>query len=360
MSKLLMIGTGPVAIQLANICYLKSDYEIDMVGRASTSEKSKRLYQAYKKEKQFEVKIQNEAHQHLEGKFEINRLYKDVKNVKGEYETVVMACTADAYYDTLQQLSLETLQSVKHVILISPTFGSQMIVEQFMSKFSQDIEVISFSTYLGDTRIVDKEAPNHVLTTGVKKKLYMGSTHSNSTMCQRISALAEQLKIQLEVVESPLHAETRNSSLYVHPPLFMNDFSLKAIFEGTDVPVYVYKLFPEGPITMTLIREMRLMWKEMMAILQVFRVPSVNLLQFMVKENYPVRPETLDEGDIEHFEILPDILQEYLLYVRYSAILIDPFSQPDENGHYFDFSAVPFKQVYKNEQDVVQIPRMPS
>ncbi len=49
MSKLLMIGTGPVAIQLANICYLKSDYEIDMVGRASTSEKSKRLYQAYKK-----------------------------------------------------------------------------------------------------------------------------------------------------------------------------------------------------------------------------------------------------------------------------------------------------------------------
>ncbi|HEI6446684.1 TPA: staphylopine dehydrogenase CntM [Staphylococcus aureus] len=360
MSKLLMIGTGPVAIQLANICYLKSDYEIDMVGRASTSEKSKRLYQAYKKEKQFEVKIQNEAHQHLEGKFEINRLYKDVKNVKGEYETVVMACTADAYYDTLQQLSLETLQSVKHVILISPTFGSQMIVEQFMSKFSQDIEVISFSTYLGDTRIVDKEAPNHVLTTGVKKKLYMGSTHSNSTMCQRISALAEQLKIQLEVVESPLHAETRNSSLYVHPPLFMNDFSLKAIFEGTDVPVYVYKLFPEGPITMTLIREMRLMWKEMMAILQAFRVPSVNLLQFMVKENYPVRPETLDEGDIEHFEILPDILQEYLLYVRYTAILIDPFSQPDENGHYFDFSAVPFKQVYKNEQDVVQIPRMPS
>ena len=34
------------------------------------------------KEKQFEVKIQNEAHQHLEGKFEINRLYKDVKTLR--------------------------------------------------------------------------------------------------------------------------------------------------------------------------------------------------------------------------------------------------------------------------------------
>ncbi|MGT0202602.1 hypothetical protein ACVNPX_12260 [Staphylococcus aureus] len=39
----------------------------------------------------------------------------------------------------------------------------------------------------------------------------MGSTHSNSTMCQRISALAEQLKIQLEVVESPLHAAKRET-----------------------------------------------------------------------------------------------------------------------------------------------------
>ncbi len=56
MSKLLMIGTGPVAIQLANICYLKSDYEIDMVGRASTSEKSKRLYQAYKKKNNLKSK----------------------------------------------------------------------------------------------------------------------------------------------------------------------------------------------------------------------------------------------------------------------------------------------------------------
>ncbi len=78
----------------------------------------------------------------------------------------------------------------------------------------------------------------------------------------------------------------------------------------------------------------------------------------MVKENYPVRPETLDEGDIEHFEILARYLTRSAL-CKIHAILIDPFSQPDENGHYFDFSAVPFQE-YKNEQDVVQIPRMPS
>ncbi|RIO62891.1 DUF2338 family protein, partial [Mammaliicoccus sciuri] len=46
--------------------------------------------------------------------------------------------------------------------------------------------------------------------------------------------------------------------------------------------------------------------------------------------------------------------------VRYTAILIDPFSEPDQHGRYFDFSAVPIKQLYENEQGVVHIPRMPS
>ncbi len=67
------------------------------------------------------------------------------------------------------------------------------------------------------------------------------------------------------------------------------------------------------------------------------KVPSVNLLKFMVKENYPIRYETMREVDIENFENLPAIHQEYLLYVRYTAILIDPFSNPDDRGAYFDF-----------------------
>ena len=47
----------------------------------------------------------------------------------------------------------------------------------------------------------------------------------------------------------------------------------------------------------------------------------------MVKENYPIRDETMREVDIESFENLSAIHQEYLLYVRYTAILIDPFSE---------------------------------
>ena len=66
------------------------------------------------------------------------------------------------------------------------------------------------------------------------------------------------------------------------------------------------------------------------------------------------------EREINQFEDLPAIHQEYLLYVRYTAILIDPFSEPDSNGHYFDFSAVPYKRLYIDEEGVTHIPRMPS
>ncbi|MEB7754562.1 staphylopine biosynthesis dehydrogenase [Staphylococcus pseudoxylosus] len=360
MSKMLIIGTGPVAIQLANLCHITTDKQIDMVGRASTSLKSKKLFQVYQNDKYFEVKTQNDAHKQIAGRFQINHLYADIQDVKGVYDTIIMACTADAYQSTLAQLSTATLEKVKHILLVSPTFGSQMIVEQHMANFNKDIEVISFSTYLGDTRLYDTEQPNHVVTTGLKSKLYVGSNLDHSATIVFLKGVFEQFHIVLTDMPTPLHAETRNSSLYVHPPLFMNDFSLKVIFEGTEVPVYVYKLFPEGPITMTLIHEMRLMWTEMMTILAEFSMPSVNLLEFMVKENYPVRPETLADDDVYSFEKLPAIHQEYLLYVRYTAILIDPFSEPDQHGRYFDFSAVPIKQLYENEQGVVHIPRMPS
>lgn len=360
MSNVLIIGSGPVAIQLAQLWTQASAEMIDIVGRASTSQKSLAVYNGYHRDGAFTVATQSEAHQQLAGQCQIRQFYTDIKEVTQAYDTLILACTADAYRSMLLQLAPKTLQQVKHIILVSPTLGSHMMIEQLLSDINPDVEIISFSTCLGDTRVTDANQPQRVLTTGVKSKLFIGSNKTSSKMIRQLKTWFGRLHIQLVVMETPLQAEVHNSSLYVHPPLFMNDFSLTAIFETSDVPVYVYKLFPEGPITMTLIREMRQMWQEMMAILQQLSVPSVNLLKFMVKENYPVHPETLDDTDIEHFESLPTIHQEYLLYVRYTAILIDPFSQPDDNGRYFDFSAVPFKSLYQNEQGVVHIPRMPS
>lgn len=360
MSNILIIGSGPVAIQLAQLCDRLSKHEIDMVGRASTSKKSMDVYQGYQQAGVFKVTTQNDIHHPFSGQFQIRHFYQDIQQIDQSYDVIILACTADAYRPMLQQLAPTILQHMKHIILVSPTFGSHMMITQLLTDINTDFEIISFSTYLGDTRVVDTSQPHRVLTTAVKSKLFVGSNKPSSKLIRQLQTWFNTLQIQLEVMDTPLQAEIHNSSLYVHPPLFMNDFALKTIFEGTDVPVYVYKLFPEGPITMALIREMRQMWQEMMMILQKLSAPSVNLLKFMVKENYPVRPETLSESDINQFEDLPSIHQEYLLYVRYTAILIDPFSKPDQDGRYFDFSAVPFKQLYQNEQGVVHIPRMPS
>lgn len=360
MNKILVAGTGPVGVQLAHIANEYTKSLVSMVGRATASSKSKKFYDAYQEEGQIDIHIQNEKHNSLSGQTKLKNIYKDYESVEDTYDVLVMACTANAYRDVLVSLPRKAISTLKCIILVSPTFGSHIIVRQLMEDINLNIEVISFSTYLGDTRVPNTEQPNHVLTTGVKENVYIGSTFEESKVINEIKGIFQKIDIQLTLVESPFIAESRNSSLYVHPALFMNEFALNTIFYGNDIPVYVYKLFPEGPITMTLIREMRLMWQEVMNILKSLNLPTLNLLKFMVKENYPLRLETMNEQDIERFETLTNIHQEYLLYVRYTGILIDPFSKPNDKGEYFDFSAVPFHFIYKNDEGVTQIPRMPS
>src|SRR5690606_17700105 len=141
--------------------------------------------------------------------------------------------------------------------------------------------------------------------------------------------------------------------------LFMNDFSLGVIFGQTALPKYVYKLFPEGPITATLISEMLCQWKEISALVRMLGAKPLNLLQFMVDDNYPIRPESIARNHIDDFAKLDPIHQQYLLYIRYASLLIDPYSEPDREGKYFDFSAVPLRSVFINHEGAWDIPRMP-
>lgn len=154
MSNVLIIGSGPVGVQLAQICHQLSIKDIDMVGRATTSEKSLAVYNGYQHDGMFKVTTQNEAHSQFAGEFRIRRFYKDIQHVNQLYDTILLACTADAYCSMLRQLDSNILQKVKHIILVSPTFGSHMMIEQLMKDKNEDVEVISFSTYLGDTRVI--------------------------------------------------------------------------------------------------------------------------------------------------------------------------------------------------------------
>lgn len=356
--RVLILGTGPTSIQLALNFKKQFNCYVGIVGRKSA--RSENFFTAIKESNGLvHVNVQNEKHKNMQGTCIIDQVYEGYETIEGNWDTVILSVTTDAYIEVLKQIEANILNQVKCMILISPTFGSNNLINNYMTNFNTNLEIISFSTYCGDTRFIQGKPSDNVLTTGVKKKIYLGSTHYPSDNVNKLSKMYEQLGIDIETMVSPIEAETRNISLYVHPPLFMNNFSLNEIFENNNNRKYVYKIYPEGPINQYLIRNMLAQWKEIMNILSHINIEGINLLKFMVDDNYPLKPESLSRDDIDDFNHLDTIHQEYLLYIRYTSLLIDPFSQPDKEGKYFDFSAVPFRKLFINKEGYLDIPRMP-
>ncbi|MBT2292744.1 opine metallophore biosynthesis dehydrogenase [Paenibacillus albidus] len=356
--RILLLGTGPASVQLAVTFKKHLKCQLGIAGRKSV--RSADFFRSLEQnEDLIHASIQNEQHRVMAGTCRIDQVFQGYETIEGNWDTLIFAVTTDAYIEVLQQINDKLLQNVNCMVLISPTFGSGSLVRHYMRSVNPAVEVISFSTYYGDTRWMHGRVSNHVITTGVKNKICLGSTHPSSGHLNRLNEVMKHSGIALNVLESPFEAETRNISLYVHPPLFMNDYALSAIFEETDIPRYVYKLYPEGPITQEVIRDMLAQWKEIMDITDKLSIQRLNLLQFMTDDNYPVRPESLSRQDIESFGQLERIHQEYLLYIRYTSLLIDPFSQPDQEGKYFDFSAVPIRAMFINNEGCLDIPRMP-
>ncbi|MGM0829240.1 MAG: opine metallophore biosynthesis dehydrogenase [Bacillota bacterium] len=356
--RVLVIGTGPASLQLCMIVKKHLGCEVGLAGRNSV--RSESFFQSLEMNgNQIRVSVQNHQNERLQGECLIDHVYRGLDTIRGEWDVVVLAVTTDAYLDVLHTIPREVFKGVRSIVLVSPTFGSNSLVKHDLADVQPEAEIISFSTYLGDTRWMERDPSHHIVTTAVKKKLYIGSTHRQSKTVQSLISLGQELGVALVQTESPLEAETRNISLYVHPPLFMNDVTLQEIFDAGPSMKYVYKLYPEGPITQHLIRDMLAQWQEMMEILKRVNIKPLNLLRFMTDDNYPVRLESLPRSDIEEFEQLDSIHQEYLLYIRYTSLLIDPFSTPDEAGRYFDFSAVPIRKMYRNLEGELDIPRMP-
>ena len=90
------------------------------------------------------------------------------------------------------------------------------------------------------------------------------------------------LGIEAERTSHPIEAESRSITTYVHPPLFLNSFSLQEIFSLTRSSKYMYKLYPEGPITPDAIRSMVRLWKEISSILVKFGAEPVIIVAVFV------------------------------------------------------------------------------
>jgi hypothetical protein len=356
--RVLIAGTGPTSVQLAVLMKNRLGCAVGIAGRES--HRSGTFFSALAQSGGvLRVDVQNSAHRELAGECGVDEVFRCYESVTGEWRTLVLTVTADAYVAVLDRLDRRVLQQLGCVVLVSPTFGSNSLVRNYLRRQGANAEVVSFSSYLGDTRWWDGSPSPHALTAGVKRRLYLGSSHGRAGDVEGLCALHERLGIAVDVMDRPVEAESRNISLYVHPPLFMNELSLNAVFLEPGPTKYVYKLFPEGPITPSLIRDMVAQWKELTALVGKVGGTGVNLLRFMVEDSYPVRPESVRPEDIDRFEQLPVIHQEYLVYVRYASLLVDPFSEPDENGRYFDFSAIPIRPIFVDSAGRWDVPRMP-
>ncbi|AOY74582.1 opine metallophore biosynthesis dehydrogenase [Clostridium formicaceticum] len=357
--RVLILGTGPTTIQIAVNFKNKFDCIIGIAGRESAN--AKQFYQElYENKNKVRVHVQNEEHAFLSGECHIDYVFEGYETVQGEWDTIILAVTNDAYISVIRQLDSALMKGIACIVLVSPTIGSNSLVSNFLRKMNCSVEVISLSTYYAATkRTKEKHASVEVLTKGVKKKIYIGSTNKASEACRHLSELLHQLSITVELMKNPYEAESRNVSIYVHPPIFMNNFSLDVIFGNEKVVKYAYKFYPEGPITQYILRDLLKQWEEITKVLNCFNIERFNLLKFMNDDNYPVKTQSLSREDIENFTTFNTIKQEYLLYIRYTALLIDPFSTPDKEGKYFDFSAVPIQKAYQNQEGYWNVPRMP-
>jgi hypothetical protein len=357
LGNVLIAGTGPTAVQTA-VLIGRLEGAVGIVGRESV--RSAAFFTSLAETGgALRVDVQNDQHQALAGDCRLDRWFRGYSTVTGEWNTLILTVTADAYVPVLRQLDRRVLARLDRIILLSPTLGSSSLVREYAVQEGANPEVISFSSYLGDTRWPGGTPGSTVLTAGVKRRIYVGSTTPASHALDRLRTLHEAVGVTAEILDLAIEAESRNISLYVHPALFMNDVTLGAVFVEPEPTTYVYKLFPEGPITPALIRTMVAMWQELTAVVVALGGTGVNLLAFMLEDSYPVRPESISAADVVAFESLPTIHQEYLVYVRYASLLIDPFSEPDREGRYFDFSAVPIRPIFRNATGEWDVPRMP-
>lgn len=350
----LIAGAGPAAIQTA--VQLSSGFSMKIGFYNRTGTHADRLKEELERNK-YHVSLTVQGTETLHCT-KIDHFFDSNDRIQDEWDTLILSTPSYSYSDVLESLEVINLKHLKTIILISPNIGSNDLVRNYTNK--GNVDVISMSTYYAATKHTSPDTATRAHTKTFKKRIYLASSKKESGMLPVLKRFLHRLGVEGMVVDDPIEAECRNITTYVHPALFMNAFTLNEVFNlNASGKRYMYKLYPEGPITQETIRTMVALWKEVSRLIEQLGANPINLLQFLNDDNYPVPEECLSREDIEKYGDFEVTKQEYLLYVRYSSILIDPFSKPDKHGRYFEFSAVPFKPASREEDGRWKVPRIP-
>lgn len=357
----LIAGAGPAAIQIAvSLGNSRLCRKIGIVNRISYRTQ-RLLNELDEKQSEVAVDVPLPGLTKFAGKVCLNNFFCGYQTITGGWETLILCIPSGSYLSVINQIPQSTLGQLKAILLISPGIGSNYLVASILSNQKNRPEIISLSTYIGDSKFSNEETSlTQVTTKAIKRRIYIASNHKSGNYLPIAVDFFESLGLQCTRLSDPMEAESRSITTYVHPPFLMSNFALDVVFHKIKEKKFTYKLFPEGPITPATIRDMIYAWKEISSLLSSLSLPPFNLLKFLNDDNYPVREESLSRYDIEKFGEFEQIKQEYLLYIRYASLLIDPFSEPNPDGRYLEFSFTPFRLSYQDENGKWIVPRIPT
>ena len=357
----LILGAGPAAIQLAADIKAAANAHIGLYNRPS--ENGRRLKQHLAHTPSLWLTGAGKAQRTQDdAQVTIDRYYDDLALVGGDWHRLILAVPADQYHDVLQQVPWAALPQLRSLILLSPSIGSGLMAQSLLQDAGQShVEVISLSSYYADTKYQNAEQPYRAYTKAFKQRIYLAGAGARSD-CAELDWLCSLLArhgIDAQRGDSLLAAERFSITNYVHPPLALAETTLQAIFQPQAPIQYLYKTHPEGPICPEAIADMLALSQDYQQLLNRLGIEAINLLRFLNDDNYPVPPRMVSRRWIDQFPQLAPTEQCYALFTRYTALLVDPYSEPDAQGRYYDFSAVRVARVFQDAQGCWRLPRVP-
>lgn len=357
----LILGAGPAAIQLAADIKAAANARIGLYNRPS--EKGRRLKQHLAHTPSLWLTGAGKAQRTQDdAQVTIDRYYDDLALVGGDWHRLILAVPADQYHDVLRQVPWAALPQLRSLILLSPSIGSGLMAQSLLQDAGQShVEVISLSSYYADTKYQNAEQPYRAYTKAFKQRIYLAGAGARSD-CAELDWLCSLLArhgIDAQRGDSLLAAERFSITNYVHPPLALAETTLQAIFQPQAPIQYLYKTHPEGPICPEAIADMLALSQDYQQLLNRLGIEAINLLRFLNDDNYPVPPRMVSRRWIDQFPQLAPTEQCYALFTRYTALLVDPYSEPDAQGRYYDFSAVRVARVFQDAQGRWRLPRVP-
>ncbi|MDV5743336.1 opine metallophore biosynthesis dehydrogenase [Serratia marcescens] len=357
----LILGAGPAAIQLAADIKAAANARIGLYNRPS--EKGRRLKQHLAHTPSLWLTGAGKAQRTQDdAQVTIDRYCDDLALVGGDWHRLILAVPADQYHDVLRQVPWAALPQLRSLILLSPSIGSGLMAQSLLQDAGQShVEVISLSSYYADTKYQNAEQPYRAYTKAFKQRIYLAGAGARSD-CAELDWLCSLLArhgIDAQRGDSLLAAERFSITNYVHPPLALAETTLQAIFQPQAPIQYLYKTHPEGPICPEAIADMLALSQDYQQLLNRLGIEAINLLRFLNDDNYPVPPRMVSRRWIDQFPQLAPTEQCYALFTRYTALLVDPYSEPDAQGRYYDFSAVRVARVFQDAQGRWRLPRVP-